>query len=157
MPVLAQRITGDIAGEVTDATGAVLPNVTVTAVNTGTNFSRSAVTSDTGAFRIPELPIGAYKVTASAEGFKSAVQTTNVQAGAVNPASFKLSIGQRTETVEVEGSAPLVELSPNNNNYVDNEKIENVPLNGRDFNSLLAITPFLPCIPGGGFQAIIIN
>lgn len=157
MPVLAQRITGDIAGEVTDATGAVLPNVTVTAVNTGTNFSRSAVTSDTGAFRIPELPIGAYKVTASAEGFKSAVQTTNVQAGAVNPASFKLSIGQRTETVEVEGSAPLVELSPNNNNYVDNEKIENVPLNGRDFNSLLAITPGVQRTPGGGFQAISIN
>ncbi len=155
--MLAQRITGDIAGEVTDATGAVLPNVTVTAVNTGTNYSRSAVTSDTGAFRIPELPIGTYKVTASAEGFKSAVQTTNVQAGAVNPASFKLTIGQRTETVEVEGSAPLVELSPNNNNYVDNEKIENVPLNGRDFNSLLAITPGVQRTPGGGFQAISIN
>jgi outer membrane receptor protein involved in Fe transport len=156
-PMLAQRITGDIAGEVTDSTGAVLPNVTVTAVNTGTNYSRSAVTSDTGTFRIPELPIGTYKVTASAEGFKSAVQTTNVQAGAVNPASFKLTIGQRTETVEVEGAAPLVELSPNNNNYVDNEKIENVPLNGRDFNSLLAITPGVQRTPGGGFQAISIN
>jgi hypothetical protein len=101
VPMLAQRITGDIAGEVTDATGAVLPNVTVTAVNTGANYSRSAVTSDTGAFRIPELPIGTYKVTASAEGFKSAVQTTNVQAGAVNPASFKLTIGQRTETPDM--------------------------------------------------------
>ena len=140
-PVLAQRITGDIAGEVTDSTGAVVPNVTVTAVNTGTNLSRSGVTSDTGAFRIPELPIGTYRVTASAEGFKSAVQTADVQAGAVIQASFKLTVGQRTETVEVEGTAPLVELSPNNNNYVDSEKIENVPLNGRDFNSLLAITP----------------
>ncbi len=156
-PVLGQRITGDIAGEVTDSTGAVLPNVTVTAVNTGTNFSRSGVTSDTGAFRIPELPIGTYKVTASAEGFKSAVQTANVQAGAVIPANFKLTIGQRTETIEVEGTAPLVELSPNNNNYVDNEKIENVPLNGRDFNSLLAITPGVQRTPGGGFQAISIN
>src|SRR6478752_7429820 len=157
MPVLAQRITGDIAGEVTDATGAVLPNVTITAVNTGTNYSRSAVTSDTGAFRIPELPIGTYRVTASAEGFKSAVQTADVQVGAVIQASFKLTVGQRTETVEVEGTAPLVELSPNNNNYVDNEKIENVPLNGRDFNSLLAITPGVQRTPGGGFQAISIN
>ena len=42
-------------------------------------------------------------------------------------ANFKLTIGQRSETVEVEGSAPLVETSPNNNNYVDREKIENVP------------------------------
>ena len=156
-PVLAQRITGDIAGEVTDSTGAVVPNVTVTAVNTGTNLSRSGVTSDTGAFRIPELPIGTYRVTASAEGFKSAVQTADVQAGAVIQASFKLTVGQRTETVEVEGTAPLVELSPNNNNYVDNEKIENVPLNGRDFNSLLAITPGVQRTPGGGFQAISIN
>ena len=157
LPVLGQRITGDIAGDVTDSTGAVLPNVTVTAVNTGTNLSRSGVTSATGAFRIPELPIGTYRVTASAEGFKSAVQTAEVQAGAVIQASFKLTIGQRTETVEVEGTAPLVELSPNNNNYVDNEKIENVPLNGRDFNSLLAITPGVQRTPGGGFQAISIN
>ena len=157
LPVLGQRITGDIAGEVTDSTGAVVPNVTVTAVNTGTNLSRSGVTSDTGAFRIPELPIGTYRVTASAEGFKSAVQTADVQAGAVIQASFKLTLGQRTETVEVEGTAPLVELSPNNNNYVDNEKIQNVPLNGRDFNSLLAITPGVQRTPGGGFQAISIN
>ncbi|MGC2182407.1 MAG: TonB-dependent receptor [Terriglobales bacterium] len=157
LPVLGQRITGDIAGEVTDSTGAVVPNVTVTAVNTGTNLSRSGVTSATGAFRIPELPIGTYRVTASAEGFKSAVQTAEVQAGAVIQASFKLTVGQRTETVEVEGTAPLVELSPNNNNYVDNEKIENVPLNGRDFNSLLAITPGVQRTPGGGFQAISIN
>src|SRR6478752_2229331 len=157
MPLLAQRITGDIAGEVTDSTGAVLPNVTITAVNTGTNFSRSAVTSDTGAFRIPELPIGTYKVTASAEGFKSAVQTTNVLSGSIVQSSFKLTIGQRTETVEVEGSAPLVELSSNNNNYVDNAKIENVPLNGRDFNSLLAITPGVQRTPGGGFLAVSIN
>ncbi len=156
-PVLGQRITGDIAGDVTDSTGAVLPNVTVTAVNTGTNLSRSGVTSATGAFRIPELPIGTYRVTASAEGFKSAVQTAEVQAGAVIQASFKLTVGQRTETIEVEGTAPLVELSPNNNNYVDNEKIENVPLNGRDFNSLLAITPGVQRTPGGGFQAISIN
>ncbi|MBZ5649325.1 MAG: TonB-dependent receptor [Acidobacteriia bacterium] len=157
LPVLGQRITGDIAGDVTDSTGAVVPNVTVTAVNTGTNLSRSGVTSATGAFRIPELPIGTYRVTASAEGFKSAVQTAEVQAGAVIQASFKLTVGQRTETIEVEGTAPLVELSPNNNNYVDNEKIENVPLNGRDFNSLLAITPGVQRTPGGGFQAISIN
>jgi Carboxypeptidase regulatory-like domain/TonB-dependent Receptor Plug Domain/TonB dependent receptor len=157
LPVLAQRITGDIAGEVTDSTGAVLPNVTVTALNTGTNVTRSGVTSDTGTFRIPELPIGPYKVTASAEGFKTVVQTVNVQAGGVIPANFKLNVGQRTETVEVEGIAPMIELSPNNNNYVDNEKIENVPLNGRDFNSLLAITPGVQRTPGGGFQAISIN
>ncbi len=146
-----------MAGTVTDSTGAVLPNVTVTAVSVGTNASRSGVTNDSGAFRIPALAIGSYKVTASAEGFKSAVQTVDVQAGAVIQGNFKLTIGQRSETVEVEGSAPLVETSPNNNNYVDREKIENVPLNGRDFNSLLAITPGVQREAGGGFLAISIN
>ncbi len=57
----------------------------------------------------------------------------------------------------VEGTAPLVELSSNNNNYVDAEKIVEVPLNGRDFNSLLAITPGVQRAPGGGFLAISIN
>src|SRR5258708_8184051 len=112
-PVFAQQTTGDIAGTITDGTGAVLPNVTVTAVSVGTNASRSGVTNDTGAFRIPALAIGSYKVTASAEGFKSAVQTVEVLSGGVTQAIFKLTIGQRNETVEVEGTAPLVELSPN--------------------------------------------
>ncbi len=156
-PISAQQTTGDITGTVTDSTGAVLPNVTVTAVNTGTNGSRTGVTNDTGAFRIPALAIGSYRVTASAEGFKSAVQTVEVLSGSVIQSSFKLTIGQRSETVEVEGSAPLVELSPNNNNYVDAEKIANVPLNGRDFNSLLAITPGVQRAPGGGFLAVSIN
>src|SRR5438105_936469 len=157
LPVLAQTVTGDITGDVTDSSGAVLPNVTVTAVNTGTNFARSATTSNTGNYRIPDLPIGQYKVTATAQGFKVVVQNAEVRAGAIVPANFKLSIGQRTEVVEVEGSAPLVETSPNANNYVDRLKIENVPLNGRDFNSLLAITPGVQRDPGGGFLAISIN
>jgi hypothetical protein len=72
-------------------------------------------------------------------------------------ANFSLQVGQRSETIEVEGTTPLVETSPNNNNYVDNAKIEAVPLNGRDFNSLLAITPGVQRAPGGGFLAISIN
>src|SRR5207248_9443377 len=72
-------------------------------------------------------------------------------------ASFKLNIGRRNETVEVADTAPLVELSPNHNNYVDSEKIANLPLNGRAFNSLLAITPGVQRAPGGGFLAVSIN
>src|SRR6266478_660268 len=157
LPVLAQTVTGDITGDVTDSSGAVLPHVTVTAVNTGTNFSRSATTSGTGNYRIPDLPIGQYRVTATAQGFKAVVQNAEVRAGAIVPANFKLSIGQRTEVVEVEGSVLFVETSPNENNYVNRLKIENVPLNGRDFNSLLAITPGVQRDPGGGFLAISIN
>ncbi len=156
-PAFSQTITGDLSGQVTDSTGAVLPKVTVTAVSTGTNFARSATTNDAGNYRIPNLSIGEYKVTAIAQGFKTAVITAEVRAGAIVQASFKMAIGQRSETVEVEGSAPMTELSPNENNYVDSLKIENVPINGRDFNSLLAITPGVQRTPGGGFLAVSIN
>ncbi len=157
LPLAAQRITGDIEGNVTDSTGAVLPGVSVTAENTDTGLSRAATTSGSGAFRITDLPIGPYKLTVTSQGFKTQVQTLQIQAGGLSHADFKLTVGQRAETVEVEGSAPLVDLSPSDNNYVDSIKIENVPLNGRDFNSLLAITPGVQRAPGGGFLAISIN
>jgi hypothetical protein len=154
---LAQTITGTISGDVTDTSGAVVAGATITVENLGTAEKRTATTTGSGSFRVPDLAIGKYKVTATAEGFKTLVQTVEVLTGAVSRAEFKLPVGQRTETVEVEGTAPLVDFSPNNNNYVDSEKIENVPINGRDFNSLLAITPGVQRAPGGGFLAISIN
>src|SRR5713226_4712706 len=157
LPSFAQTITGTISGDVTDTSGAVVAGATITVENLGTSEKRTATTTSTGSFRVPDLAIGRYEVTASAEGFKTLVQTAEVLTGAVTRAEFKLPVGQRTETVEVQGSAPLIDLSPNNNNYVDSEKIENVPINGRDFNSLLAITPGVQRDPGGGFLAISIN
>jgi hypothetical protein len=153
----AQKITGDITGTVTDKSGAVVANVTVAVESAATGVRRSATTSSSGSYSVPELQIGSYRVTASSAGFKTAARSAEVSAGAVTQADFALEVGERTETVEVEGVAPLVELSPNENNYVDSKKIENVPLNGRDFNSLLAITPGVQRTPGGGFLAVSIN
>ncbi len=157
LPSAAQTITGTISGNVTDASGAVVPNATVTVENLGTSEKRTATTTSSGGYLVPDLAIGKYKVTATAEGFKTLLQNVEVLAGAVKRAEFKLQVGQRTETVEVQGEAPLIDLSPNNSNYVDSVKIENVPLNGRDFNSLVAITPGVQRAPGGGFLAISIN
>src|SRR6185503_1313662 len=135
----------------------VVPHATVTAQNIGTNVTRAANTSDTGSFRINDLPIGTYRVSVTAAGFKTLERQVEVSAGGLTHADYVMQVGQRTETVNVEGAAPLVELSPNNNNYVDQAKIESVPLNGRDFNSLLAITPGVQRAPGGGFLAVSIN
>lgn len=157
LPIVAQTITGTISGDVTDASGAVVAGATVSVQNLGTNDRRTATTTKSGSFDVPDLAIGKYKVTATAEGFKTVVQTAEVLTGAVTRAEFKLPVGQRAETVEVEGSAPLIDLSPNENNYLDSEKIENVPINGRDFNSFLAMTPGVQRDPGGGFLAISIN
>jgi Carboxypeptidase regulatory-like domain/TonB-dependent Receptor Plug Domain len=154
---VAQTITGTISGNVTDTSGAVVAGATITVENLGTAQKRTATTSASGNFSVPDLAIGRYKVTAGAAGFKTLVQTVEVLTGAVTRAEFKLPVGERTETVEVEGSAPLIDLSPNNNNYLDSEKIENVPLNGRDFTSLLAVTPGVQRAPGGGYQSLSIN
>ena len=153
----AQKISGDISGDVTDKSGGVIAGATVTVENTGTGFTRTTTTNASGNFRIPELPIGTYRVSVSSQGFKTTVSNVVVSAAAVTEATYALEVGQRAETVMVEGSAPLVELSSNNNNYVDAEKIVEVPLNGRDFNSLLAITPGVQRAPGGGFLAVSIN
>src|SRR5450755_8786 len=155
--IFAQTITGTISGDVTDTSGALVAGATVTVESLGTAQKRTATTTASGSFIVPDLAIGKYKITVTAEGFKTLTQTADVLTGAVTRTGFKLPVGQRTETVEVEGSAPLVDLSPNNNNYVDSEKIENVPINGRDFNSLVAITPGVQRAPGGGFLAVSIN
>src|SRR4030088_844484 len=156
-PSNAQKITGDIAGTVSDSSGGSVPGATVSAENAGTSAVRTATTTDTGGYRITDLPIGNYKLTVSVTGFKTAVRTLDVTAGSVLTADFNLQIGERSETVEVQGSAALIDLSPNNTNAVDNLQIENVPLNGRDFNSLIAMTPGVQRAPGGGFLAISIN
>ena len=153
----AQTITGGISGDVTDSSGAGIPNVTVTAVSVETGQTHTAATANNGTFTFTELAIGNYKITVSADGFKTVVTNATVATGAVTRADVLLQIGQRNETITVEGSAPLLDLTPYDNNFVDNLKIETVPLNGRDFNSLLAITPGVQRAPGGGFLAISIN
>ena len=96
LPALAQKITGDISGDVTDSSGAVVPNATVTADNLGTNQSRTITTSNSGNYRITDLAIGKYKVTASAQGFKTVVQNAEVLAGSVVHADFKLSVDRKS-------------------------------------------------------------
>ncbi len=153
----AQKITGDIAGTVLDPTGAAIPGASVTAENLATRLTRTATTSDTGDFRLAELPVGLYKVSASAQGFKTTVRDVQVAVGSITHADFTLQLGERTDTVVVEAATPLVELSDKLNNYVDPNRIIDLPLNGRDFNSLLGITPGVQRVPGGGFLAVNIS
>ena len=106
----SQKITGDIAGDVKDSTGAVVSGASAVAENIDTHLSRSATASASGGFRIPELPLGTYKVTVSAPGFKTTVTNLEVSPSGLTHADFVLTVGQRTEIVEVEGAAPLIDL-----------------------------------------------
>src|SRR5207249_5560766 len=154
---LAQRTTADITGTVTDTTGAILPGASVTAVCPETNLTRTAVSDAQGGYRLAELPICVYKVTVELSGFKSVSRETPLAANAVAKADFRLEVGAMSETVTVEGVSPLVEFSDKLNNRVDAQRIEQIPLSGRDFNSLLGITPGVQHTPGGGFLAVSVS
>ena len=156
-PALAQRITGDITGNVTDEQGAAVPGAAITAECTTTPVTRSTTTDGEGGYRLAELPICVYKVSAALTNFKTTTRPVQVAVNTVTHADFKLQVGLAGEQVTVEGVAPLVEYSDKLNSYVDKQRIDDLPLSGRDFNSLLGITPGVQRYPGGGFLAVSIN
>src|SRR5690242_21783878 len=102
--------TAQISGTVRDSSGAVLPGVDVSAIQTDTGFRRSAVTESNGLFVLSNLPIGPYRLEAMLSGFRSFQQTGIVLQVNANPEiNVTLVIGALSETVSVQGAAPLVE------------------------------------------------
>ncbi|HEY1264664.1 MAG TPA: TonB-dependent receptor, partial [Terriglobales bacterium] len=157
-PVLAQKITGDISGTVTDTSGAVVKDAKVLAVNTATGEKREGVSSDSGFYRILELPPGTYKLTATAQGFKTVTRDAEVAIARVTTSDFQLQVGQVSETVQVEDVVPLVDTSENRlSTVIEAKRVEDLPNNGRDFNNLLDGVPGVQRSPGGGFQSLNIN
>ena len=140
-----------------DSTGAVLPGAMVTAVCTATNLTRTSTSDAQGAFTLAELPICVYRVSAELQGFKTVNREAELSANAVAKVDFRLEVGTVSETVNVEAVSPLIEFSDKLNNRVDSERIESLPLSGRDFNSLLNVMPGVQHRPGGGFQGVNIS
>ena len=154
----AQKITGDISGTITDASGAAVAGAVVQAVNAGTGGKQSATTNDTGFFRIVELNPGEYRLSVEAAGFKTMERQATVNISLVTQANFSLQVGSRTETVEVAGVAPLVESTEDRLSTLFVERqVSDLPNNGRDFNNLLDGVPGVQRSPGGGFQSLNIN
>lgn len=153
----AQIITGEITGTVTDQSGGAVPGAQVSAVCTATNATRAITTTETGSYRLTNLPVCLHKVTVSIQGFKTEVRQAEVAAGIVLKVDFQLQVGQKSETVTVEAVAPLVDYSPGVTNEVDTKAIVDLPTEGRDFKSILAITPGVQRSPGGGFLDVSIS
>jgi len=153
----AQIVTGDITGTVTDQSGASVADADVLAVCPDTEQKHTVKSGSVGEYRLTDLPSCVYKVSASASGFKTTVRDVTVTVAQVTKADFRLELGQNSDTVLVEAVAPLVDFSPGINNDVDQERIVDLPLNGRDFKSILALTPGVQRIPGGGFLDVSIS
>ncbi|MEO7041606.1 MAG: TonB-dependent receptor [Gemmatimonadaceae bacterium] len=140
---LAQLSTATVFGTVTDATGAAIPNATITFTQTDTNFVRSVTSKGDGTYHDEFMPVGPYKITVTATGFKKLDRTGIVLSVMQNAElNLPLEIGGGTETVEVTGEIPLVNLgSATLGRTVDNVEIDNLPLVNRDVTRLLQLVP----------------
>src|ERR1700690_2939519 len=137
----AQVNTADILGTVTDAGGAVIPNVKVTAVNTATNETKVATTNATGDYIFNLLPSGQYTVTAEAPSFKKATISLNVVSGDRARANVQLQVGDVTQTVEVAAQSPALQTdSATLSTVVGAQSVQDLPLNGRNYVTLVQST-----------------
>ena len=137
----AQQTTGILRGRVADETGGILPGVDITARNQDTGITRAVVSDDEGRYRLSQLALGTYSVTAELAGFQAGVvqgiTLSIVQASIVN---ITLRVGAITEQVVVTAEGSLVNTSSASvGALVDNQTITDLPLNGRDFLQLAAL------------------
>jgi hypothetical protein len=135
--------TAQIRGTVKDEGGGVLPGASVTATQTDTGFKREAVTDADGFFSFPGIPIGPYKLEVTLQGFRTAVQTGIVlQVNSNQTVPVTMALGQVAETITVDAKAEAVETrNLGVAQVMDNTRIVELPLNGRNPADLLQYLP----------------
>jgi hypothetical protein len=139
----AQDTTGTILGTITDSSGAVLPGVTITIKNTDTSQTRVSVSDAAGRYRMPLLPPGHYEVDAQLSGFQTLVRSgITLTVGEQAVVDAKMSVGNVSESITVEGAAPLVETTTGTiSSVVTEQQLGSMPLNGRDVTQLVLLQP----------------
>src|SRR5260370_14651926 len=151
LPLSAQNFA-EVTGAVFDATGAVMAGAEVTAVSTSTNQVRRATTNETGNYSLPYLVPGVYDVRVERSGFKVATRKgVELQVGAVARIDFKLEVGEITQQVEVTGGAPLLNTETAAlGTVIENRRIVDLPLNGRNYLQLVTLSPNVTTEGGAG-------
>jgi len=140
----AQTFRGIILGTVTDTSGGTVPGATVTIKNVDTGLTRTLTTSEDGSYSAPELPIGNYSVTVEKQGFKTGlISGIKVEVSSERRADVTLQTGELSQKVEVLGEQlPMVETTSNNmGGIVETNTVENLPVNGRDYQKLILLVP----------------
>lgn len=142
-PNLHAQATATLSGTVEDQNGAVIAGASVTVTNMATGLARQATTNGEGYFTFPPLPPSTYTVMAQREGFQ-AIRIPDVVLNVNDQRSLQiqLKVGQISgDTVNVSGDPTLVDESPAVGTVVDRQFVENLPMNGRSFQSLFRLTP----------------
>ena len=140
---LAAQSTGSIAGTITDASGAAVPAATITAVSVQTALQRTQQSGFDGAYSIPLLPVGEYRLEVEQAGFQRSVReglTLTVSETLI--VDVRLEVGQVTETITVTGAAPLVNTQTGTlQGLIDQERMVQLPLNGRTMTEFMRLQP----------------
>jgi hypothetical protein len=149
-PALAQTSQAEIRGTVVDQSNAALPGVTVTATHVDTGTVRTTVTSETGVFLMPALPVGLYRLQLELPGFTNVVrENLRLAVGQAAVLTFTMSVATVQETVTVSGDAPLVESQKSElAGRVTAGQVQDLPLNGRNWLDLVALVPGARGNPG---------
>ena len=145
----AQSTSASLTGHVTDPSHALIAGAKISAINTGTNFRYETSTNGSGEYYLTNLPPGLYQIEIEKSGFKKLIKpdvTLHVQdAIEIN---FELSLGSATDTVTVQSGAPLVNTeSATVSTVIDHSFVDNIPLNGRSFQTLIMFAPGVVVTP----------
>ncbi|MGA9773906.1 MAG: TonB-dependent receptor [Blastocatellia bacterium] len=156
---LAQTYQGRILGTVTDESGGAVRGAKVIITNTETGISRSLETNDAGDYAAPNLSPGLYTVVVEATGFKK-VERAQIRLEVAKDARIDVSLpaGQISESVTVINEPPAIETTSTTlGGTFSNKSINDLPLNGRDFQNLVVLRPGVQRATGGGFLSISSN
>lgn len=149
----AQEPTGIISGTVTDASGAVVPNATITITNKATGAARTAATNAEGLYSAPALLPAEYEVRVEQTGFRTVVAAAQVVAGGTTNLDLALTPGAPREVVTVEATAAQIDYDSHTiQGVIQRDTIEDLPLNGRSSLQLAALEPGVTVVPGSTAQ-----
>lgn len=145
---------GQFTGVVTDPSGAAIANARVGVTNLATNLSVTTTSNQGGLYTVKELPVGNYKITVEATGFKTSSHTSvTLNAGTIEKVDFKMELGQAKEIVEVSGEATTVDVEDSKlSTSISSTQISNLPLNGRNVYDLMQLAPGAVNVMGVDFE-----
>jgi hypothetical protein len=148
--VVAQAAgTASVQGTVTDPTGAAVPNANVILTNTGTHTARSSITDASGVYALPNVPVGAYSLTVTAPGFEGFTQTGVLEVGNNISIDPHLKVGSASEHVEVQATGVSLETETSSfKQVIDQARITELPLNGRQATQLVLVSGGAVTAPG---------
>ncbi len=148
-------VSGDVAGTITDPTGAVLPNATVTLKSDSTGESRTTTTNSSGAYRISLLKPGSYSINVTAQGFSKTESKVSVTSGRTSLSDLKMSVGASTQTVEVTSSVAMVQAdNADLSTTFDQSLVQNMPNGGNDLTYIAQSAPGVTMDTSGGYRQL---